>query len=418
MFRNDLIAALDVGTSKICCFIARVDPPNGEAARPRIIGTGHQVSQGLRNGVVVDMAAAERSILDAVHVAEKTADETISSVVVNLTGGRPRSQTVDVEVSIAGHEVGTADLRRVLDHSLAGTNGSERQLIHTIPVDFTIDGDHGIRDPRGMYGDRLGVQVHMITATSGAVRTLKTVIERCHLDIEGFVVSPYAAGLSSLVEDEIDLGATVIDMGAGATGITVFYDGQAIYADSVPAGGAHVTNDVARGLSTPLAHAERLKTLYGNASAGATGGDEHDLIDVPQVGEDSHEAPSHISRSILNGIIQPRLEEIFELVRARLAASGIDRLAGRRVVLTGGASQLQGVRELAALVLDKQVRLGRPLRLRGLADAMAGPAFATCAGLIAFAVHQPTALPVPAPAARGDRGGFSGRLGQWLREYF
>lgn len=415
MYRNGLIAALDVGTSKICCFVARVDPPNGEAARPRIIGMGHQVSQGLRNGVVVDMAAAERSILDAVHVAEKMAGETIASVVVNLTAGRPRSQTVGVEVSIAGHEVGPADLRRVLEHSQANAASSERELIHTIPVDFAIDGDHGIRDPRGMFGDRLGVQVHMITATGGAVRTLKTVVERCHLDIEGFVVSPYAAGLACLVEDEIDLGVTLVDMGAGATGITVFYDGQAIYTDSVPAGGAHVTSDVARGLSTPIGHAERLKTLYGNANAGT---DDNDLIDVPQVGEDSHEAPNHISRSILNGIIQPRLEEIFELVRARLGASGIDHLAGRRVVLTGGASQLQGIRELAALVLDKQVRLGRPLRLRGLADAMAGPAFATCAGLIAFAIHQPAALPTPAPVARGEWGVLTGRIERWLREHF
>ncbi|MHA1571077.1 MAG: cell division protein FtsA [Alphaproteobacteria bacterium] len=410
--RSGLVGALDVGSSKVCCFVARADT-NG---RTRIIGASHQISHGMKNGIVVDIEAAEAAILSAVHAAEQIANETVRSVTVNLSGGHPLSRTVGIEVPIAGHEIGDGDLHRVLEQTVTlNKDTTDRDLIHTIPVGFAIDGDRGIRDPRGMYGDMLGVDMHMITAATGAVRTLETVVQRCHLDVESFVVSAYAAGIAVLVEDELDLGVTLVDMGAGTTSIAVFYEGAVIYADSLPVGGGHVTADIARGLSTPLAHAERLKTLYGSAIASAA--DEHDIVDVPQMGEDNQETPNPVSRSTLNGIIRPRLEETLELVRSRLDESGVGHFAGRRVVLTGGASQMQGARELAALILDKQVRMGRPLRCRGLAEAMTGPAFATCAGLVGFAVQNPTALPEPTPVLKGELSGLTGRLSQWLREH-
>lgn len=411
--RSGLVAALDVGSSKVCCFVARADGNS----QTRIIGASHQISHGMKNGIVVDIEAAEMAILNAVHAAEQIANETIRSVTVNLSGGHPMSRTVGIEVPIAGHEIGDSDLRRVLEQTttLNSDDKKDRDLIHTIPIGFAIDGDRGIRDPRGMYGDLLGVDMHIITAATGAVRTLETVVQRCHLDVESFVVSAYAAGLAVLVEDELDLGVTLVDMGAGTTSIAVFYDGAVIYADSLPVGGGHVTADIARGLSTPLAHAERLKTLYGSAIGSAA--DEHDIVDVPQMGEDNQETPNPVSRSSLNSIISPRVEETMELVRTRLTESGVGHFAGRRVVLTGGASQMQGGRELAALILDKQVRMGRPLRCRGLAEAMTGPAFATCAGLIGFAVQNPTALPEPTPVLKGELGGLTGRLSQWLREH-
>ena len=409
--RTGLIAALDIGASKVCCFIARAP----EEGRPRVIGIGHQICHGLRGGVLIDMEAAEVSILGAVHAAEQMAGETIRGVVVNLSGGHPASHSVGVEVPIAGHAIGESDLRRALTQSCQSNGLAEAELIHAVPIGYSIDGDRGIRDPRGMYGERLGVEMHMITAAGGAVRNFRTCIERCHLSVEEMVVSAYASGLAALVEDEIDLGVTLIDMGAGTTSFAVFYDGQVLHNDGIAVGGAHVTSDIARGLSTPIAHAERMKTLYGCAMASAE--DEHDIIDVPQVGEDSCQAPNHVPRSILNGIIQPRLEETFELVRGRLEASGVLHLAGRRVVLTGGASQLQGARELAALILDKNVRMGRPLRLRGLADSVAGPAFATCAGLVAYAIDDPAAWPMPAVLPKGEPNGLIGRVGGWIREY-
>ena len=410
--RNGVIAALDIGSSKISCLIGRIE----DSGRPTVIGIGHQLSRGVKNGTIVDMDEAEMAILTAVHAAEKMSAETIEEVVVNLSGGYPASQTVGVEVAIAGHEVGDADLRRVLEHGRGIDVGPDRQVIHSIPVGYTIDGNRGIRDPRGMYGDRLGVTMHIVTAAAGAARNIATCVNRCHLEVSALVVSPYASGLATLVEDEKDLGVTVIDMGGGTTGIAVFFDGQVVFTDTIAIGGNHVTSDIARGLSTPLVHAERMKTLYGSALTSPS--DERELINVPQIGEDGSGTPNQVAKSILVGIIQPRLEETFELVRARLEASGFDKIAGRRVVLTGGAAQLTGTRELAQLVLDKQVRMGRPIRIAGLAESTAGPAFSTAAGLIAYAMRREAELRPQLRPERAHAQGLFLRVGGWLRENF
>lgn len=430
--RSGTVAVLDIGTSKVCSLIARTGRPspdgsNSVASQPRIIGAGHQVSRGVRNGTIVDVDATEDAIRKAVHMAEQMAQETINSVTVNLSAGAPTSEILGVDVDIGGQQIDESDLHRIFQqtHSLRdtnngaspiGTNGKDRELIHSIPVGFSIDGQQGIADPRGMFGEKLSVNMHLVSASANAVRTIRAAVERCHLEIDGFVLSPYAAGLATLVEDESDLGVTVVDMGGGTTGLSIFYDGEMIYADTIPVGGNHVTSDVARGLSTPLANAERLKTLYGNAIA--TESDEHEMLDVPQVGEDEHATAHQLPRSLLNGIIQPRMEETFELVRSRLDDSGFGAFAGRRVVLTGGASQLQGARDLAVRILDKQVRMGRPLRVRGLAEAIAGPAFATGTGLIAHAIENPSSLTMPTPLQYGEPGRLTGRLGQWFREHF
>jgi cell division protein FtsA len=410
--RNGVIAALDIGSSKISCLIGRIE----DSGRPTVIGIGHQLSRGVKNGTIVDMDEAEMAILTAVHAAEKMSAETIEEVVVNLSGGYPASQTVGVEVAIAGHEVGDADLRRVLEHGRTIDVGPDRQVVHSIPVGYTIDGNRGIRDPRGMYGDRLGVTMHIVTAAAGAARNIATCVNRCHLEVSSLVVSPYASGLATLVEDEKDLGVTVIDMGGGTTGIAVFFDGQVVFTDTIAIGGNHVTSDIARGLSTPLVHAERMKTLYGSALTSPS--DERELINVPQIGEDGSGTPNQVAKSILVGIIQPRLEETFELVRARLEASGFDKIAGRRVVLTGGAAQLTGARELAQLVLDKQVRMGRPIRIAGLAESTAGPAFSTAAGLIAYAMRREAELRPQLRPERAHAQGLFLRVGGWLRENF
>ena len=410
--RSGPIAALDVGTTKVCCFVARVE----EVDTIRVVGIGHQVSGGLRGGTVINMEAAEQSIRAAVEGAEKMAGETVREVLVNLSGGYPASHTVGVEIPIAGREVVESDLRRVLEQGRSRPEPGEREVVHSIPVGYTIDGSRGIRDPRGMYGERLGVNMHVITVAGGPRRNLKVCVERCHLAVEEMVVSSFASGLACLVEDEKDLGVTLIDMGGGTTTIAVFFDGSLVHVDAVPIGGGHVTNDIARGLSTPPVHAERMKTLYGSVLPSPA--DDREMIDVPQIGESDRHDANHVPRSMLTGIVRPRLEETFEMARDRLGHSGFDKVAGRRVVLTGGASQLQGVRELAAQVLDKQVRMGRPLRINGLAEATGGPAFSTCAGLLHFAARSPgQVLQPPKSPEVAPRAGVA-RLGRWLRENF
>jgi cell division protein FtsA len=408
--RTGLIAALDIGSTKVCCLIAH---SVGDGAI-RIVGVGHHASKGLRGGAVIDMDAAQSTILTAISAAEELAGERIREVIVNVSGGGLASQTYSVEAPVSGREISESDLRNVLNQGNGIEQPEDREMLHCIPVGYKIDATRGIRDPRGMYADMLGVDMHIVTARTAALRNVATCVERCHLDIEATVAAPYASGLACLVEDEIDLGVAIVDMGGGTTTIGVFYDGEVVHTDTIPVGGQHVTSDIARGLSTPLAHAERMKTLYGSALPSPS--DERELIDVPLIGEEPSNHPNHVPRSLLNGIIRPRMEETFELVRSRLEVAGMDRVAGRRLVLTGGASQLQGVRELAALILEKQVRMGRPMRISGLAEATSGPAFSTGTGLLRYATekdqtHQQHTASLP-PGRRFNR------IGRWLKENF
>ena len=409
--RNGLIAALDVGSSKVCCLIARQD-----GGVLRVVGSGHQVSKGIRNGLIANMEQAEGSILAAIQAAEDMAKDTLKQVVVNVSGNHLASHLVSMEVPIPAREIGQTDLKRVLAYHPTAAENGRRQLIHSIPVDYSVDGHCGIRDPLGMFGERLGANLHVVTGAGTSLRNLTTCVARAHLDVEALVVAPYASGLSCLVEDEVDLGVTIIDMGAGTTTMAVFLNGTVIHTDGIPVGGLHVTNDIARGLSTPIAHAERLKTLHGHATRSPA--DDREVIDVPLIGEETREQPNHVPKSMLVGIIQPRMEEIFEMVRARLEAGGYDKVAGRRLVLTGGASQLAGVAELAAVMLDKQVRLGRPMRIAGLAELMGGPAFATAAGLLTYAVRRHDEVLFPALPAAAEANNLIGRFGVWLRENF
>ena len=415
MARRDLIAALDIGSSKVCCFIGRLD---GDG-RVQITGIGHQASQGVKAGAIVDMDAAEEAIMATVHTAERMAGETVRDVVIGMAGGQPASRLIDMQTGVNGGPVRDADLRRLLYGGMPQAE-PERTLLHAIPVGYSIDGSNGIRDPRGMHGQTLAVHVHQVTAAASAVRNVTTCVERCHLNVSEVVANPYAAGLAALVSDETELGVTVIDMGGGATSIAVFVDGSPVFTDSVPVGGIHVTNDIARGLATPLAHAERLKTLHGSALPSPS--DDRETVIAPQIGEDEGSEPNHVPKSFLVSIVAPRIEETLELVRARLEAGGASQIAGRRVVLVGGACQLPGVPEMAARILDKQVRIGRPAHVGGLAAATNGPAFAACAGLMRYSEEETGDLrahtaPRP-PAGEGflARLGPLARVGGWLRE--
>ncbi len=453
--QGNVVAALDIGSSKIACLIARPD----EDGRPRVVGIGHQLAEGVRGGIVADMEAVRRAVTAAVATAEQMAEERIERVIVNVPSPLLQSRTIGVELPTHGREIAPSDVDRLIAQGQTLAPGDEQgnmqELIHTIPVSFTIDGQKGIRDPLGMTGNLLQTQLHLVTAAFGPVRTLITTVARSHLEVERLVASPYASGLACLVEDEIDLGCTVIDIGGGTTSIGIFFDGYMIYADGFAVGGAHITNDIARGMTTSLNHAERLKTLYGNAILAPL--DDRETVDVPQVGEEPGEMANPMPKSALIRIIQPRLEEIFEMVRQRLEKSGMSDVAGRRCVLTGGTSQIPGIRDMAQRILDKQVRLGRPLRITrpgeafgrkrqeperrgdkqealsarynrrhtdsegkpermttGLAESTSGPAFATTAGLLAIAM-QPDLAAAPGYMDYGPANPLA-RLTQWVKQ--
>lgn len=406
--KNGLVGVVDVGSSKVCCVIAK---PEADGSL-KVVGYGHQASFGVRAGSIANMDAAESAIGAAVQNAEAMAGETLRSITVNLSGGQPSSATIAVQVGTGGLPIGEPALRKVALQCKAALSELDGSPLHIIPTGYTLDGSRGIKDPRGMIGSQLDVQLHAVTVNQAALRNLVTCIERAHLEVDRVVLSPLAAGRACLSPDEIELGATLIDMGGGTTTIGVFSEGDLVFADAIPMGGIHVTNDIARGLTTPTAYAERMKTLYGHAMTTTT--DKHEQIDVPQVGEDEQAMVTQVPRSLLTGIIQPRIEEIFEMVRARLEHSGFDKVGGRRVVLTGGASQMQGTRELAQSILDKQVRIGRPPQVMGLPETLTSPEFSVVMGLLFYATQPNTEYRV-INASDGARSLF-GRLGEWLRE--
>ncbi len=413
--KGSIIAALDIGSSKIACFIARVRDDNGTID---VIGIGHQASQGIKAGTVVDLDAAEAAIRQAVHAAENMAADVtrgypLREVVINVPGVHIRSSLMNMGVQILGEAVTENDIRRALAKAQDHSFGHDVELIHTIPTAYRIDGHEGIREPRGLYGQHLEVDVHVVAANIPPLRNINSCIESSHLDITALCAAPYASGLACLVDDEMEMGCAVVDMGGGTTSIGIFYGRELVYTDAIPVGGQHVTSDIARGLTTSLNAAERMKILYGSAIATAT--DDKDLIDVPPLGEEDSSHPNHVPRSYLVSIIAPRLEETLEMVRERLSDSGLGAIAGRRVVLTGGASQIPGLRELAQKYLEKQVRLGRPIRLLGLPDVVSGPAFSTTAGLLHYVTERGAEMPAEI-LANVEAGTLWQRAQLWLRD--
>lgn len=407
--KTGTLAVLDIGGSKVCCLIARIS----DEGQINVVGIGYHESKGLKAGRVIDMDAAARAIGQAVQAAENMAGETIHSVVVSVSAVQTGSQLLRGEVNVLNDEITESDIRRTLAFARDVEIPGQNELIHAIPVSYMVDEQRGIRDPKGLHGRRLQTDIHAMTLASGTIQNLERCVNANHLSIEGFCADIYASSLACLVEDELDLGCTIIDMGAATTSIGVIHEGKLVFADAVPVGGMHVTQDIARGLTTPMNQAERLKTLYGHAIRNAR--DESDLIEVPQIGEDEKSSGHVVPRSFLTGIIQPRLEETFELVRARLEASGFSSTMGRRVVLTGGASQLSGLRDIAALMLDKQIRVAAPTGITGLAESVTGPAFSTACGLLIYAAEHAHEYPDIAIPTMGS-GSMISRLTQWLRE--
>jgi cell division protein FtsA len=376
--RSGPFGVLDIGSSKIACLIGRAESDG----RLRALGFGWHKSNGIKSGGIVDIEQAERAIRAAVGAAEDMADTRLKSVYVNLSCGQPASRQFNVQWQVDGRAVTAEDIKRVVRDARNRALAEGRVIIHALPLSFSTDETPGIQDPRGIYCDTLTAQLHVIDTGSTALRTLSACLARCELELGPLVSAPFAAGLAALVGDEREIGATVIDMGGGTTTMAVFADGQVLHTAQIPFGGIHVTNDIARVMSTTVSHAERIKALYGNCASSPD--DLRELLAVPQVGEDDQQI-AQMPRSMLVSIIRPRLEEIFEMVRERLETSGLGPKAGGRVVLTGGASQLGGVRELAAQVLERSVRLGRPGNMIGLPDAASAPNFAGLVGLLAFA---------------------------------
>jgi cell division protein FtsA len=422
--RTTVVAALDVGTSKVACLVARLKPRPPRDVLPRrthdieVLGIGHAGARGMKAGTVVNLAEAEAAIGQAVEAAERMAGLQLESVLVSVSCGRLGSDLFTASVDLMGPAVADGDIARVLG---AGSRRSVRQgraVLHSLPIGYSLDENRGVREPRGMLGRRFGVDMHVVTAETAAMRNIMLAIEHCHLGVEAMVASPYMAGLAVLADDEAELGAAILELGAGTTTIAMFGGGRLVHADGFALGGQHVTMDLARGLNARIADAERIKTFYGSVLTGVS--DDRDMITVPPVEDDGREPPQFVSRAGLVRIIKPRVEEILEMVRDRLAASPFAVEPRAQVILTGGGSQLTGLAELAGRILGRPVRIGRPLGISGLVEAARGPAFAVAAGLLVYpqAAHLEHFEPRRTRRVMTGTGGYITRVGRWLRESF
>ena len=394
--QRGVVAILDIGTSKVACLILRFDGPDrltgaegvgslaGQTAF-RVIGAATTRSRGVRLGEIDAMGETERAIRTAVQAAQKMAMVRVDHAIACVSGGNPRSYGVAGAVEIDNAPVTEADVAQVLAACDVPDYGAGREILHAQPVNFALDHRTGMGDPRGQIGSKLACDLHMLTIDSPIIHNLLYCIKRCDLELAGLASSAYASGVASLVEDEQELGAACVDMGGGATGLSVFIKKHMIYADTVRLGGDHVTLDISKGLQIPLATAERIKTFHGGVVA--TGMDDRDMIELGGATGDWDRARRTASRAELIGIIRPRIEELLEDVRTRLDAAGCDHLPSQQIVLTGGASQMPGLDVLAPKILGQQVRIGRPLRVQGLPQAATGAAFSSAVGLCLFAAH-------------------------------
>lgn len=422
--RTTTVSVLDIGSSKVTCLIARLRPRVGGEVLPgrthvvEVLGVGHHRSRGIKSGVVVNLEAAEKSIRHCVDAAERMSGLTVESLIVSVAAGRLKSLRGHGEVTIGGAEASDADLARALTNASRAHMEPGRIALHSVPFDLSLDGDGGLENPVGMTGEVLGAELHVLSAEETPLRNLEAAINRAHLVVEAFVATPYASGLASMVEDEALMGSACIDMGAGTTTISIFQNGRFAYADAVAMGGQHITMDLARGLSIAPEQAERLKVMHANAMTEFL--EDGEAISVDPLGDDGSHEPIQVSRSLVARIVRPRVEETLELIRDRLAASGLGHVIGKRVVLTGGASQLAGLTDACRDILQRNVRLGRPVGVAGLSASNKGPAFSTAVGLLIYpqVAHEefvPASSPIDFAFDESTR---IGRVGAWLRRSF
>ena len=416
-------AILDIGSTKICCMIGEVDR-QGEL---RLLGQGTHASAGMRAGEVTALADLSDAIGQAVQSAERAADLSIASVTVVLPGGSPRSQVRTQDMTLSDSAVSRRDIRRLLDRCGAQTLDPALQLMQLHPLHYSLDVVRGIADPAGMRGRRLAVDFLNVTALRTSLTNILEALALNHLSAERFIHAGYAAGLACLSGEDRDLGSTVIDVGGGTSSIAIFMDGRLIYADTVPVGGQHVTTDIARILSTPLAEAERLKAVHGSITPVDTMAAApspvrealqlgmSDNITLPGLGDVIEAGGKTIERRLLSAVIKPRIEEIIELLMDRMRAVRMDYAAGNRFVLTGGTSQLTGIADFSAQLVGRNVILGQPAGIGNLPVEETSRSNAAAVGAL---IHV-SRLTEDDPAERQTRTlphGPIERLGAWFRD--
>ncbi len=372
---DEIVVGIDVGTTKVCTLVGRV-----EEEAIRILGVGIESSEGIRKGVIVDLAAASQAIVRSVEKAEQTSGVEITAALVSLAGAHVASINSRGVVGVSGDAIDEYDIARALDAARAVAIPHNREIIHIIQRGFVVDGQDGINIPIGMHGFRLEVEAHIITAAAATVENLRLCVGAAGVEVLQFVLNPLASGDVVLTDSERQMGVVVCDIGGGTTDLAIYVDGNIWHTMVLAVGGNHITADIAHGLRLPITQAEEIKKKYGYALKSGVGSEEH--FTIRPFGE---EQPAQINRQELAHIIEARVEEIFLLALQEIKRSGYDGLLPAGMVLTGGSSSLPGIRQLASQVLGLPVRTAKPENLVGLVDKLSSPAYSTSVGLLQWA---------------------------------
>lgn len=407
MARRGPVAGLDIGTTKVCAVVGEVD----EDGEVHIVGAGTAVSSGIRRGVVVDLDSTAQAIEQAVERAERMAGVKLTAAHVAVSGEHISSADSRGVVAVArgDHEIGDADVARVIDAArMAALPASDREIIHLLPRDFIVDGQDGVKRPVGMFGVRLEVEAHIVTGVATALANVAKCAQQAGLEVEAMVLEPLASAEAVLSPAERDLGVVVADLGGGTTSIGIFANGGLCHVAVLPVAGTHITSDVAVGLRTPMGEAEKLKTRWGAASAAAVA--EGEMIEVFGVGG---REPRVLPRRALAEVIEPRLDEIFSLVRGEIRRSGYTHRVPAGIVLTGGTALLEGLDEYVESRLGLPARIGGPGQITGLVEAVRSPTYSTGVGLALYAAR---ARDRTGPGGHNGRHSFWDRTRAWVRD--
>ena len=377
------VVALDIGTTKICTLVAEVGPSPENALR--IVGVGTVPAKGIRKGVVVNVGEVTTAVSESIQRAERTSGYEIASAYVGLAGAHVSAMNSRGVIAISRGERGIrpVDIERALEAARAIDIPHNREILHIIPRDFTVDGDSGVRDPLGMQAYRLEVEAHIVTGSTPSIRNLVKCVQNAGIYIDALVLEPLASGETALTDIEREMGVALVDIGGGTTDIAIFIEGSIWHTVVLPTGGEQITNDVAVGLRTPFNMAEEIKIKYGHALPHTIMPEE--TIRVNVFGEDGLQP---IPRQFLAEVIEARTEEILEMILKEIKRSGYDGLLPAGIVLCGGTAELPGLRDLARDVINLPARIGEPQNLRGLVDTLQSPAFATSVGLLEWGVRH------------------------------
>jgi len=372
---DNTIVGLDIGTTKVCAIVGK-KTDNGVI---KIIGIGQTPSKGLRKGVVINIDEAVMSIKRAVAYAERMSGVKIDTVYTGIAGGHIRSYNSNGVVAIKSLEVAESDIRRVIDAAKAVAIPPDREIIHIIPQEFIVDDQAGIKDPRGMSGTRLEVRVHIVTGSVTNVQNIVKCCQKSGLTVKNIVLQPIASSQAAIMGEEKDLGVGLVDIGGGTTDVAIFVSNAIKHTSVISIGGDHITNDLAIGLRTPFKEAEDIKKKFGCCLTELV--NEEDVVKIPGVGD---RKSREIQRKLLSEIIEPRMEEIFSIVKDNLDKVNILPMLASGIVLTGGSALMEGAVELAESVFNLPVRVGKPINVTGLKDAVDNPMYATGVGLVIY----------------------------------